>query len=126
MTDMVDYREVEGIRVYPFTIARLEKLAPVFDALIKKLKSAGIDLSSLMKEGASISNEAIAKMVLTAIGEIGEVIAVCTEMESEKVRNLDLGTVSALALTIMSMNVVYLKNAFTPAKTIMQEVLKKN
>lgn len=111
--------EVQGYTLKPWTLFKLEKLAPAFERVGMEMIKRGIKLSDIRKDNAK---EVVPKIVFGVMSEIALIISVSIDEDIEKVRQFEIDRVIILVLAITNQNIKYLKNLLGPFSTLMEMI----
>lgn len=111
-------KKVEGYTIRPFTLGMVEELAPTFEKIGIALISKGITISNV--------SEQIPKVMSSILPEISELLSIVLKEEKEVIKEFPMDKALAIVLTIVTQNIVYLKNSFSPLSLISQALTKKD
>ena len=107
MERLVEEQEICGWKIRPWGITALAKLSPTFEAIYRGMKERGVSLKTMgeNKEG----------IIFSLLPHAPAIIAVSLGIrESEIDEKVSPGDVMPIVLTIIRLNIEYLKNWSAP------------
>lgn len=107
---------VDGYKVKPWSLGTVEELSPCLERLTIVFISKGITLENAEEEAP--------KIIFSVLPEVSTVLAATLKKEVKEIKELPLDTVVALLLTVVTQNIAYLKNSFSPIKNLIKEMTK--
>ena len=108
--------EVEGYKVKPWSLGTVEELTPVLERITIVLIKKGITLENAKEE--------IPKVTFSILPEVSAILSITLKEDITKVKELPLNSVITLLLTIITQNISYLKNSYSPMKSLIENLTK--
>jgi len=105
---------VDGYKVKPWSLGTVEELAPCLERLTLTFINKGITLDNAEEEAP--------KIIFSVLPEVSTVLAATLKKEVLEIKELPLDTIVALLLTVVTQNIAYLKNSFSPIKNLIKEM----
>lgn len=114
---LIDYDEVYGYKVRPWSILKTAEMTPVFEKIILEMKSRKLtfkDFFSKSVEGNNVKLEMLnidqLFFILTPV--VPDILAVTLGIEKKDIDSIPTKAVPSLIATIFNQNFEYLKNWF--------------
>lgn len=113
---LLDYVEVGGYKIRPWGLVALQKLSPHLERIIIGMQTRGISIKDV-KDGKGIE-----KVVFSILPECADVVAITLNATLEEVDKIPPDKVPVIILTILKVNMNYLKNLSGPIMARIKEV----
>ncbi len=111
--------EVQGCTLRPWTLFKLEKLAPAFERIGLELAKRDIKISKINKNDIQ---DILPKIVVSVISDVALIISVSIDEEIENVRQFEMDKVIIFILAIVNQNIRYLKNLLGPMSELVHQM----
>jgi hypothetical protein len=111
-------KKVEGYTIKPFTLGIVEELAPTFEKIGMALIGKGVTIVNV--------SEQIPKVMSSILPEISELLSIVLKEDKEVIKDFPMDKALTIVLTILTQNLTYLKNSFSPLSLISQALTKKD
>jgi hypothetical protein len=114
---LLDYVEVAGFKVKPWTIVQLAELSPYIEKIMNGLKERGITLEGL-KTGVGLD-----RVLFAVLPEAPRILEITLRISKEELEKISFEKVPAIVLTILQLNIEYLKNSLSPIQGMIKKIL---
>jgi hypothetical protein len=112
---LVSEIEVYGYKIKPWGIATLSRLSPTLEAIVTDLKKRNVTLKTAEAD--------IAGVIFSILPYAVDIVAVSLKISKEEVENIPAEQSPVILFTIISQNLEYLKNWFSPINLMVKKVV---
>lgn len=114
-TKVLDFVEVDGLKIKPWGIGALAKLSPHLENIMRELKKRGVSLKDV-RDGKGLEG-----IVFSILPECPDMLSISLGVPKEEVDGYPTEKALRLIFTVVKLNMDYLKNWLGPLAATIRE-----